>query len=396
MSIEAILKVAAFTPGIGGRRGLPTALVGLPGIAKSALIELFGEEHGLVTEVFSPAERGLGALGAVPVPSADREWLDYPMPRWVEAIHKVPALVFIDELTACPASYQAPLLSMTHMRRIGGKPMGINDSAEVRVLCAYNPPEYAAGGWELSPPIANRMIHMEVEADGDGWRDFMVGVRTKREKAFNPREIDAQVDRLWASHYGRAVAAVTEYTRRNPAALCKPPKANDPQAGKAWPSLRTWDLCTRAIAGCGIHGVGLATRDAFIEGAVGKAAAVELIASIAASDLPDPEAVLDGTEPFVHNPRRLDRTYAFLYAAAAIVVPPKSAKRAPRADALWEKIIAVCEAGASDACIPAARALVKAGLMNLGGKGGTKSASSRALTILSPILAAAGIQTAGE
>ena len=38
--------------------------------------------------------------------------------------------------------------------------------AAVRVVAAANPPDEAADGWELAPPLANRLVHLDWPTDG--------------------------------------------------------------------------------------------------------------------------------------------------------------------------------------------------------------------------------------
>jgi len=43
---------------------------------------------------------------------------------------------------------------------------------DVSVIAAANPPEQAAGGWDLSAPLANRFCHLEWPVDTDRYLDF--------------------------------------------------------------------------------------------------------------------------------------------------------------------------------------------------------------------------------
>src|SRR5581483_1133846 len=79
--------------------------------------------------------------------------------RLVEAGH---GLLFLDELTTAPPAVQAAMLRVV-LERVAGD---VRLPAEVRVVAAANPPEEAADGWELAPPLANRLVHLDWPTDG--------------------------------------------------------------------------------------------------------------------------------------------------------------------------------------------------------------------------------------
>ena len=135
-----------------------------------------------------------------------------------------------------------------------------------------------------------------------------------------------------------------------------------------------------------MHGLSEAETEEFVAGFVGEATASEWFAFIKEQDLPDPAALLDGAVTYAHNPLRLDRTVAVLAACAALVLPPKAARRAERSRALWA-LIGDMSAGKADLdlFVPVCQALVGAGLVNLVDAGPV-------LAALQPILKAAGIK----
>ena len=95
MRMDQILKAMLFTPVCGGggkppgRWGLPIMFVGRPGTAKTSIIRSLTEQMGMQCEILSPAERGEGAFGVVPVPQDGI--LTYPMPDWTFKFVKVTA-----------------------------------------------------------------------------------------------------------------------------------------------------------------------------------------------------------------------------------------------------------------------------------------------------------------
>jgi len=65
---------------------------------------------------------------------------------------------------------QAAQLRFVHERCVGECHLG--DST--RIVAAANPPEMAPGGFQLSPPMANRLLHLDWVADPMHWADNML------------------------------------------------------------------------------------------------------------------------------------------------------------------------------------------------------------------------------
>ncbi|NLG48279.1 MoxR family ATPase, partial [Gordonia sp. (in: high G+C Gram-positive bacteria)] len=138
---------------------LPVLLWGEPGIGKTAALTQLAEALDLplttvIASVHEPSDfSGLPVLGDDPatqgVPMAPPDWAV----RLVEAGR---GLLFLDELSTAPPAVQAALLRLVLERRIGALQL----PPGVRIVAAANPPSSAADGWELSPPLANRFVHL--------------------------------------------------------------------------------------------------------------------------------------------------------------------------------------------------------------------------------------------
>ena len=68
-------------------------------------------------------------------------------------------ILFLDEVNTAPPSVQAALLRVSLDRVAGDCYLGDGTS----VVAAANPPEIAADGWDLAPPLANRFCHLPWE-----------------------------------------------------------------------------------------------------------------------------------------------------------------------------------------------------------------------------------------
>jgi hypothetical protein len=83
-------------------------------------------------------------------------------PAWARRLSGADrGLLFFDEISTAPPAVQAALLRVVLERTVGDLtlPRG------VAIVAAANPPELAADGWDLSPPLANRFCHLDWPAD---------------------------------------------------------------------------------------------------------------------------------------------------------------------------------------------------------------------------------------
>lgn len=386
---ERLLHAALFTPLHGGRWGLPLMLWGPPGIAKTAIIKLVARMFSLHCEHLSPGMQGEGAFGVTPVPSQNGSGmvLDYPPPAWVRNM-RVPTkdgeyeeagIVFLDETNTAPPALQPALLGAIQERRIGGHEFG----PRVRVLGAANPVGHAAGGWDLAAPVANRLGHVDWPApDASEWGAWLLGGQDEVE----PRDAlteEARVLKAWPHAFAKASGLASAFVRKRPELLHRMPADGDPAQSRAWPSPRSWEHATRARASAEVHGLSDVDAEELVTAFVGTGAAGEWAVWIDEADLPEPADVLDGRAAWKHDPQRLDRTAAVLDACAALVVPAKAERRAPRADALWGLMAEVMQ-DAKDVAVPAMTALVRAGLQR-------SKAATPVMARMHSVVAAAGM-----
>jgi hypothetical protein len=346
-SMKNIIKASWFTPTTRGW-GLTLALVGSPGVSKSAQVVQAAKEWGFESEVLSPGERGEGAFGVVPVPvgEGDKCRLAYPAPDWVDKFAKGRrGVVVLEELTTASPALQPALLGISLDKRIGTHQFGPN----VRVMAIYNPPAEAAAGYELSMAQANRLGHLEFDAGGlDEYADYLNSVDAFAERVVSVKDANAEEARvllLWNEEFTKAKGKVLGFLRARPEFLHKQPKADDPQASRAWSSRRSIEMATRALASSIIHELSETEQYAFFASFVGDGMAGEFFAWLEAQDLPNPYELLDGKVTFEHNSTRLDRTQAVLAACVSCIASEKDAKvKRAWARKLWELLYNVTNA----------------------------------------------------
>ena len=361
MSRTNILKALLFTPTSKGW-GLPALFWAKPGVGKSDIIESSCNGWGLHAEVLSPGERGEGAFGVVPVPTSDGAYLSYPAPDWVARVGDG-GTVFLDEINTAAPALQPYLLGIALAKRVGGFYMG----ARVRVLAAANPIECGTADWDLPLPLANRFGHFDWEVpSATDWSDWLMGLdadvggEAEVAQATSAEALEAEVLAGWSRPWARARGLVAGFTRSRPGKLHAMPDPGDPNASRAWPSHRSWEAATRALASAQVHGLSEAEGEALAQGFVGEAAMMELVEYRHRADLPDPADLLDGKVSWSHSPARLDVSYAVLASCSALVAE-KAERTDDRVEAMYRILTDVSEQ-ALDLCWQPTKVLARVGL----------------------------------
>jgi hypothetical protein len=207
---------------------------------------------------------------------------------------------------------QAALLRVILERKVGFRPL----PKGVRVVAAANPPDQVVGGWELSPPLRNRFVHIRWELSGEIYQKALrEGFGQPSLPAIDPNA-HAEAEKFW-----RRMLEV--FLRRYPHLA----KTNPSDEEYAFASPRTWDFAIALMASCDLLGKapkpGQKGSEVFlnlVEGCVGKGAAVAFAHFLQTLRLPDPDEVLDGKIPLDLKSFRDDELYAFFSALAAALV----------------------------------------------------------------------------
>ena len=359
-----LLHVLFFTPMARGQWGLPAVMVGGPGEAKTSVLRSFAAEWGVPFECLKVGARGEGAFGVVPVPMTDaddRMRLCYPPPAWTDKFARVGVgLVLLDEGSTASDLIQHALMGMLDDRVIGEWAF----PPRVRFIMASNPPAVVRG-YDLNAPTANRMGHFAWDPPTDDqWDEYMTGaVGDAPVVAQDCDAEEARVLAVWKDQFAQAFGLVSAF-RRSAAGhdlkrKCPPPE--DPKASGAFPTDRTWEYATRALASARIHALTKLDTEELLGGFIGHEALVALMTYAEYQDLPDAGKYLDGMVSFEHSAGRLDRTFAMLQACTSIVRDPVCPNRDVRAAMVWKLLV---EVGQSylETVVPFAVKLAKAGL----------------------------------
>jgi len=321
---------------------VPVLIWGPPGAGKTATITAVAEALELPLEVIIASIREPSDFAGLPVVREDGVRMEPP--AWAKRLAQAgKGILFLDEISTAPPAVQAALLRVVLDRVVGDLPL----PPSVAVVAAANPPEQAAGGWDLSAPLANRFCHLTWEVNPQAWVDGML--RGWPVPAI-PRLPDG-----WEAGIPAARALVASFIRYRPSLLLQVPQSEE-QAGRAWPSPRTWDMAARLLAAAEAAQAESDVVAALVNGCVGEGAGLEFLAWRQALDLPDPEEILADPNKF-RMPERGDLAFAAL---AAVVSAALSNLTRERWLAAWAVLARAAEKGAKDIAAAAAKALAAA------------------------------------
>ena len=326
--------------GVAVAARVPVLLWGAPGTGKTSAIRAMASAMNLPCETVIASIREPSDFAGLPVVTGNS--VRFAPPLWATRLAETgTGVLFLDELTTAPPAVQAALLRVVLERTVGD--LTLPD--DVAVVAAANPPEQAADGWDLSAPLANRLCHLTWETSPRGIADGLAGGWAAPPVPLLPAgwETSEQLNR----------SLVGAFLQVRPALAIAPP-GSPGEAGRGWPSPRTWEMAARLMTAAEAAKASEQARSALVRGAIGDGAGVEFLAWLVDMDLPDPEEVLASPTSF-RLPERGDRAYAALAAIAAAV----AAKPTPeRWTAGWQ-VLGACAADVPDVAATAARVLAK-------------------------------------
>ncbi|GAA2714579.1 MULTISPECIES: AAA family ATPase [Actinoplanes] len=320
---------------------LPVLLWGEPGIGKSATLTQLAEGLGAPMETVIASVHEPSDFAGLPIVGDDPAVQGVPMapPDWAVRLSRAGrGILFFDELSSAPPAVQAALLRVVLERRVGSLTL----PPAVRIVAAANPPASAADGWHLSPPLANRFVHLHWTYDPRVVARGLAGV-------WPQVDVPAIVPARAAGALARARGVIAGFLTARPGLTHHLPSDAEARGG-AWPSPRTWDMALRLLV---FHFCTDTGRDALttaLIGAVGDGAGLELATYLHELDLPDPERVLADPEAFA-LPDRGDRQLAFLTAVVAAI---EASVTRERWEAGWVVLAKAVDAGVPDVAARAA------------------------------------------
>lgn len=277
---------------------VPVLIWGPPGVGKTAFFKQLAEilKRKLTTVMASVREPQ--DFAGLPLVDTTKGEVNLVPPEWARSLEEG-AIVFFDEISTTAPATQAPLLRTIHERTVGDN---FKFPPHTSIGAAANPPEQAAGGWELAPPLANRFFHVDWEFVPENWvTGFLSGF---------PEPNIPILPSNWKEYIPAARGNIASFIKkRSPLALEVPKE--EAKASRAWPSPRSWEMASILMGAGSAVGADDDLMNVLVSGCVGPGAANEFLSWLKELDLPDPEDILKNPSA-LQLPKRGDRAYAAL------------------------------------------------------------------------------------
>ena len=274
---------------------VPVILWGPPGQGKTSVIKQIASDQNRHLEVILASIREPQDFAGLPMLSQGTATL--MPPDWAKRLAEVKdGILFTDEVNTAPPSVQAALLRVCLDKVAGDCHLGDDTS----VIAAANPPEQAADGWDLAPPLANRFCHINWDLPAEVVRDGLAGNWV----SFTVKNPDSKKlkDSLIAER-----AALAGFLSSRPDLTTVLPKSSAEQ-GRAFPTPRSWEMVAILSGWITACDLDASVRRIAVMGCVGIGPAAEYLTYRDNIDLPNPEEIIASPKNFV-LPNRMDKIY---------------------------------------------------------------------------------------
>lgn len=321
---------------------VPVILWGPPGQGKSSVIRAIAADQGRHLEILLASIREPQDFAGLPVISEGTARL--VPPDWAQRLSQVrDGILFTDEVNTAPPSVQAALLRVSLDKVAGDCDLG----ADTSVVAAANPPEQAADGWDLAPPLANRFCHVPWELPTSVVRDGFTG-------RWHTYPLPKPSDKAVAGAITRERVRVAGFLSARPD-LCTVIPDTAAEQGRAFPTPRSWDMVAALSAWVDASQQSEGVRRLLVRGCIGPGASAEYLAYRSNLDLPDPEEVLARPRDVV-LPSRPDQLYVLGAGVLAVMRSSLTASRWHAAGIVFERL---ASSGHPDIAVSFARDWVK-------------------------------------
>jgi hypothetical protein len=336
--------------------GLPVAFWGKSGIAKSDKIRQGAARVGLECRVIYPGQKQPEDFSELPV-VIDNQLRSACMLGQVNELNAIGrGVLVVDEASCATPATQGSMLGMVLERTVGATQIG----PAIRMLLAGNYPKFAAGGYGLEAPFANRMAHIAIQCPSvDAWTNWLITeAAVKVESIEGPT---AKLQAAWPDTWSLVRGWLAGFMRSNSSVLHQQPEPNNAQSSYCWASPRSWYMGGRSVATIRGLDMNRELEQLFMEACVGEGPAQEWCSWIANADLPDAREVLNKGWKIDKN--RLDRVMAVYSSITALVTSvPEQKEKYDLATQAWGRLHELIKVGISDIALKHATALVENGL----------------------------------
>lgn len=195
----------------------PIFISGSPGIGKSTIVKNVCDELGIEYIDFRACQCESCDIRGLPVPNHERKCMDWYINGIWPTDSKGRGIIFLDELSAAPRDVQAALYQITLDRCLGD----YHVPAGYYIVAAGNNTTDHAIANTISSALANRFMHVELEANHENWLS-------------------------WARH-NDIHPSVIGFIQYKPDALFH---MDDENLERGWPSPRSWERVSKMCQKC--------------------------------------------------------------------------------------------------------------------------------------------------
>ncbi len=308
----------------------------------------FGVTPVPVEVATNPAFNSASALAAA-LDTKSQIAIDFPPPA--ELVRKfpgnTPGMLFLDEASTARGQQLDALLTCLQYGRLGTYQL----NPRVRRMGAMNPSDQTSGGELIPIAVANRVCWINYpDPTVEQFGAYLTrGARLLEPEAHEILDLDtmeARVLAAWPALWPQAVSNVWGFLSRFPDHQRQTPDLTKDSSAKPWPSPRSWEYVTRALAISSFMGLTDSERDALVYGLVGTSSGSAWFTWNKDTDLPVIDKFLSGEEPFEHQFDRMDRTAALLAGCRARLRQKDLPGRAEKARQFCQFMITLADSAA--------------------------------------------------
>ena len=316
---------------------VPVILWGPPGQGKTSVIQAIAKQEKRTIEVLLASIREPQDFAGLPSITNGRATL--VAPDWAQRLaENGNGILFMDEVNTAPPAVQAALLRVSLDKVAGDCHLGELTS----IVAAANPPEQAADGWDLAPPLANRFCHLEWSLPAEIVRNGIAG----QWPSFTIPTVSAKAI---ADAIDMERVYVGGFLTTRPDLTTVLPSGSSEQ-GRAFPTPRSWVTLSQVSAWVTATGLGESVRRMVVRGCIGPGASAEYLTYRNNLDLPRPEDLLSNTSFKV--PKRADQVFVM---GAGVLNAIRNDNSAQRWNAAGEVLECLASNGHPDIAVSLAR-----------------------------------------
>jgi len=318
---------------IAMQAGVASLIWGATGVGKTAVLESFAAALGRKIKVILPSQHLPEDIAGMPSVDKEDNCVRMVPQRSFRELTDDGWVLCIDEINTAMSIMKPILLTLLNEGRVGELRLHPNT---LRVAIA-NPPEIAPNSSPLEGSILNRLYHHEWETPFDTWK---TGMLTGDFPA-----PDFPVVGSFHAFLPAWRATIVSLLGCNPA---RRETKTLPETAKAFPSLRSWDNLSKALAAAEKVGASAQIQEQLADGLVGPDAAAELWRHKASSELHDGNAILEGAA--YDTSSRPDQLVWLPVSIMSALRQDSSDKRLTRAATVF---VDLAEHGLADVVLPA-------------------------------------------